>query len=525
MSHEYGWSEQQPPPEPRSSHPPQRASGPIIEERLHPLSPLVSLWLGVVALGWYAATSFIQGDPIWQDVDRFRTWLTEVPWWVFVAGGAVVLGLGFGYWSWWTTKFVIDDREFRLENLGAFQESRRIAFGRIQSVDVTQPFAARLLGLAQVRIDVGAEGGASLKYLTRKRAVEIRDHLMVRAHGPAASTAEPGRTASAWDDSAQGDQVLVRLTPGEIILSAFATLDMPFIMLGFLMPLVLGSIFDWNVLAWGGGLVGMGVALLGYLSHRLFGQFNYTLARTPTGLRITRGLLTLRSQTIPTHRVQAVTTNQPFPWRFLDRARLDITILGGPGDESDPTASMIYLPFGTPAQVQVALAALWPGLELERLRFTRTPARARWLDPLQWTWQGYAWDDQVLVGRAGWLHRRQFIVPHARLQAVTISQGPLERRLGLAGVRAETTHALSLTHIRHLDGAQARALAFTEMDRVRTSRMHALLHPPGAREASVSAAGIGVVPGGVPDVWTPPTAPLPTALPTSPGTTPGDSPD
>ena len=512
MSHLYGWPEQ-PASQPR---PAPAASGPVIEERLHPASPLVSLWLAIVALGWFAVTSFLQGDPIWQDVDRFRTWLTDVPWWVFIVAGGVVIGLGLGYWSWWTTKFVIDDREFRLENTGAFRESRRIAFTRIQSVDVTQPFAARLLGLAQVRIDVGAEGGASLKYLTRRRAVEIRDYLMVRAHGRAASAAEPGRTASAWDDSARGDRVLVRLTPGEIILSAVATLDMPFIVLGFLIPIVLGNLFDWNMLAWGGGLAGMALALFGYLSRRLFGQFNYTLARTPAGLRITRGLFTLRSQTIPIHRVQAVTTTQPFLWRFLNRARLDITILGAEGDEEDPTASTIYLPFGTPAQVQVALAALWPGLALERLVFIRTPERARWLDPLQWRWQGHAADDRVLAGRSGWLQRRQFIVPHARLQAVTVSQGPLERRLGLAGVQAVTTHLFGFTHIRHLDGPHARALAFAEMDRARTSRVDELLHPPGLREASVTADPAGVVLTATADVWTPPTAPLPHSLPAAP---------
>ena len=217
-------SDLHPTPEPPVPAPPATdqvvvpASAPVIEERMHPLSPLVSLWLGVVALGWFAVTSFLQGDPIWEDFDRLGEWLTSVPWWVFIAAGGVLIGLGFGYWGWWTTKFVIDDREFRLENTGAFQESQRIAFSRIQSVDVTQPFAARLLGLAEVKIDVGAEGGASLKYLRRARATEVRDYLMTRAHGRAVSTAEPGRTA-----------VKVRFGAGY---RAFEPQDAPYIELG-----------------------------------------------------------------------------------------------------------------------------------------------------------------------------------------------------------------------------------------------------------------------------------------------------
>ncbi|NLE19066.1 MAG: PH domain-containing protein, partial [Propioniciclava sp.] len=131
-----------------------------IEERLHPLTPFVNLWIGVVALGWFVVSSVLQGDPIWNDLGEMRERLQDMPWWVFLVAGGVVIGLGTGYWSWWTTRFVIDDQEFRLENTGAFQESKRIAFSRIQSVDVTQPFAARLLGLAQVKIDVGADDGA-----------------------------------------------------------------------------------------------------------------------------------------------------------------------------------------------------------------------------------------------------------------------------------------------------------------------------------------------------------------------------
>lgn len=485
-----------------------------IEERLHPLTPFVNLWIGVVALGWFVVSSVLQGDPIWNDLGEMRERLQDMPWWVFLVAGGVVIGLGTGYWSWWTTRFVIDDQEFRLENTGAFQESKRIAFSRIQSVDVTQPFAARLLGLAQVKIDVGADDGATLSFLKRSRATEIRDYLMTRATGRTATTSEPGREASAWDDTAQGDQVLARLNPGEIILSAFATMDIWFLMLAFAVPWVLGWLFDWSVLAWGGGMAGLALAILGSLSKRLFGQFNYTLARTPAGLRITRGLFTLRSQTIPVHRVQAVETRQPLLWRWLGRARLDITVLGLGGEDSESlSSSTIYLPFGTPAQVQVALAAIWPGLRLEELRFTRTPERARWLDPLQWQWMGFAVDDQVLVVRRGWLHRRQIVVPHARLQSVELSQGPFERRLGLASVTAKTTDLMGMGAISHLDAPHARALALAEMDRARAARVDELLDPPGLRTAAVEADPAGVVLVGVPDIWTPATAPLPTSLP------------
>lgn len=504
---------------PASDTPGPEAAGtrPVVEERMHPASPLVSMWLFVVALAWFAFTSFLQGepiweDPLWRDADALRARLTELPFWMYLVVGLPLVGLVMGYWGWWTTRFVIDDREFRLENTGAFQESKRIAFGRIQSVDVTQPFAARVLGLAEVKIDVGADDGATLRFLRRQRATEIRDHLMSRAHGRRGE-ATPGRATSAWDDSGAGDQMLIKLSPGDIIISAVLTQQVLFIALGALLPLILGNIFDWGVAA-AGGLVPLAIALVGYLGKRLFGQFNYTLARTPAGLRITRGLTTLRSQTIPIHRVQALTISQPLPWRWINRARLHVTILGlGDLDGGEElSTSTLYLPIGTPQQIQVAIAAIWPGLELERLTVTGAPARARWLHPFQFSWMGHALDDRVLVVRSGFTERSQAIVPHARVQGVKLLQGPLQRRLGLSSVDVNTTALLSAT-VPSLDAGDARALTFTQLDRARASRVNELEDPPGLRatlvpDASGDARIIGPEAPTPTDVWLPPTVAL-----------------
>lgn len=495
---------------------------PVVEERMHPASPLVNMWLFVVALAWFAFTSFLQGepiweDPLWRDADALRARLTELPFWVYLIVGLPLLGLGFGYWGWWTTKFVIDDHEFRLENTGAFQESKRIAFGRIQSVDVTQPFAARVLGLAEVKIDVGAEDGTTLRFLRRQRATEIRDHLMSRAHGRRGE-ATPGRTTSAWDDSGDGDQMLIRLSPRDIIISAVLTQQVLYIALGALLPLILGNIFNWGVAA-AGGLVPLAIALVSYLAKRLFGQFNYTLARTPAGLRITRGLTTLRSQTIPVHRVQALTISQPLPWRWINRARLHVTILGlGDLTEGEElSASTLYLPIGTPQQIQIAIAAIWPGLELERLTFTGPPARAKWLHPFQFSWMGHALDDRVIAIRTGFTERSQAIIPHGRVQAVRVSQGPLQRRLGLSSVDANTTSMISAT-VPSLDAGDARALAFAQLDRARASRVSELQDSRSLRatlvpDASGDARLVGPDAPPPTDVWLPPTVSLGTLTP------------
>jgi len=237
-------------PTPTTPTPP---GGPVVsEERMHPLTPIVRLWIGVVAFGWYVVTSLLEGqDPFW-DADALAL---NTPWWVPLVGAGLVIGLGAGYWSWWTTRFVIDAHEVRVENRGAFQESKRIAFSRIQSVDVAQPFAARLLGLAELRIDAGADAGTRLAFLTRARARELRDYLMVRAHGRDADPAAAAAPASAWDDLGAADLVLIRLTPADIVLGALLSLELLILVAAFAVPLAIAAWFDVPMLAIGGGLV------------------------------------------------------------------------------------------------------------------------------------------------------------------------------------------------------------------------------------------------------------------------------
>ena len=110
--------------------------------RTHPLTAVVQggLWAGaaIVGLGW----SSVQGDG-WGDL----------PWWVavlVVVGGGLLAGQLAGLVSWWTTRYVVDADELRIDSGVLVRRSRRASFERIQSVDVAEPALARLAGLAEV---------------------------------------------------------------------------------------------------------------------------------------------------------------------------------------------------------------------------------------------------------------------------------------------------------------------------------------------------------------------------------------
>ena len=90
---------------------------------------------------------------------------------------------------------------------------------------------------------------------------------------------------------------------------------------------------------------------------------------------------------------------------------------------------------------------------------------------------GWGSDESVLLTRNGWLTRTQQVVPHARVQSLALSQGPLTRRLGLASVDVHTTQALSFNAARHLDAATARDLLLAATRSARTARLNRLMTP------------------------------------------------
>jgi len=459
-------------------------TGQRVVERAHPLTPFVRGWLFFVAMiGWIgkdylpnssrSGSSFEQWNPLYIGL--------------VVLVIALLIGLS-GLVTWLTTKFVADETELSVETGWLFRRSNRIAYSRIQSVDMVQPLAARIFGLAEVKIDVGGEGATKLQYLTRARATELRDYLMRRAHGQQVSVAESNASAATnvLDDLGATDKVLIRVPAKDLIIGALLSHELLFIVLGFLLPAA--TVFGVGLLiatftgrdiptanfAIGFGLLfPMAMAIFSFLSKRVLGQFNYTLAETRAGLRITRGLTSLTSQTVPANRIQSIRIAQPILWRLIGRSRLDIEVLGYgslTGDEDSSGTSTILLPIGTQQMVDTALHAVWPGLRLDQIQFRRNPERSKVLDPLTYGWLAYGLDDQVVVARTGWLTRIQSIVPHARLQSVRVTQGPWERKLELANLEFHTTGLLKRHAIHHLDAADARRLLFDEADRAKTAR-------------------------------------------------------
>ena len=400
--------------------------------------------------------------------------VTDIPW-PYITGGIalVVLLAGAGsFLTWWFTRYVIDETELRIETGMATKRSRRIGFNRIQSVDLVQPLVARIFSLAELRIEAGSGEGAKIRYLPRKEATRLRDYLLARAHGQEAADPSAESTASVLSDTASTDRVIVTINPAQLVGGLLLSGDFLIMLLLPVVALIAGAVFDFWLYALP-ALLPYAFGLVGIVSRRVINQFNYSLADTGHGLRITRGLTNLTSQSLPVDRIQGIRIRQPLLWRRFDWHRVDVDVLGyGSSDEGagKPDANSLLLPVATRAQLEAALAGCLPGVDPDAVALTPVPRRARWLRWWNFWSIGYGVDERVAINTEGWMTRKKEIVPHGKTQSARISQGPLQRRLGLANVHIDTTKGPVDWAVPHLDADHARDFVLDQMVRAHRAR-------------------------------------------------------
>ncbi|SDB80667.1 putative membrane protein [Raineyella antarctica] len=426
-------------------------------ERPHPLTPLVRGWIVLVA-GIFGFS---------QNITDIMSGRSELPpWWVLVGLlllVAVAAGLA-GLASWWFTRFVIDDDEVRVETGWLQRRSRRVAFDRIQSVDVDQPLAARLLGLAELRIEAGAgESATRLRYLQRTRAYTLRDYLLQRAVGQRATVADVGQgpQAGALVDASAADRVLLAMSPARIVGAFLLSAELWWSVVLGVVVVGVGRGLGVEVISLA-ALFPLALGLVSAISRRLVHQYNFRLLRTPLGgLRVTAGLTRLGSQSLPLDRIQGVRISQSLLWRIPGWWQADIDMVGvsaGNEDGEDRRESTV-LPAGTTGELGFVLAQVLPGIDLGAVQLHRVPARVRWIRWFDQQTLRWGATPQAAIADSGLLVRHGEIVPLHKFQSVRLTQGPLQRLLRVASVHLDTTPGPVHHVARHLPVEQARPYA------------------------------------------------------------------
>ncbi|WP_010523637.1 PH domain-containing protein [Nesterenkonia sp. F] len=480
--------------------------------RVHPLSPVVRGWLALVAIPFVALTSNWETiTDLWEALRSGE--LTEAAGrhpmiTLAVIGGILLLILlifgGFAL-SWWFTRYKITDDHVMVKSGIFVRQHRQARIDRVQAVDLRQPLLARLTGLAELKFEVAEGDGtaATLAFLTRSAAEQMRTEIMDRASGRTAArdrsagsageqsddAEQPGDGGQSGDGAPDGpaapasgsaratppelpeaeDRQIVQVPTGRLIGSVLTGgLTVALLVVVLLTGLASGVGLTIFVLSGGDladdpgarlgaslsgislaslpALIPAAIGLLAGYYQQFSSGFRFTATMTAAGLKLRYGLLETTTQTVPPGRVQAIQIQRPLLWRPFGWARIMVVVAGyGAGEKRS-----VLLPVGTREDVLAVVAEMFPDLQVadpaalidegltgidEDGAFTAGPRAARWLDPIVRRRRGGTVTPAALLARDGRLGRRLTLVPHERIQSLSIQQGPVQRLAGLATLR------------------------------------------------------------------------------------------
>jgi putative membrane protein len=421
--------------------------------RLHPLSPLVRSGRGVLAVLALAglSTSGAVGSgngPHWYDLVLAA----------IVAVAAIV--------NWLVTRWKLDGATLRIETGLLRRDSRQLPVARIQAVDLVRPFLARMLGLAELRVRLAGSGAADgrLAYLTEPAAVALRARLLAAHHGLDPATPEPA------------EQIVTSVPAGRLVGSAL-TSTVPVALVVVAAGVVVTTLAPAGLLAAAGTLVWWLVIAATMVWRHVSSQYGFTVAVSPDGVRIRRGLLGTVAETIPVQRVQAVRMVEPLLWRPFHWCRLEVDVAGHGGHEGEGTDAVrkALLPVGGPDEARRLLSITLPA---PPPAVTPPPRRARWKAPLSYHFLAAGHDETLAVSVTGRIRRETTWVPLAKAQSMRLVQGPLQRRLGLATVHLDAAGRHVRAEFRERAQEQARSLVAELAALSRNARKIAALATP-----------------------------------------------
>lgn len=346
------------------------------------------------------------------------------------------IGLILGTLSWWFTRYHLDELSVHRRSGIFFKKERTIRLESVQSVDISRPLVARLLGISELRFEVADGSGEALhiKYLSRVKATRLRRAALqsisilraqggVRGTGVGAgyrpdaplpsgaaypvSSAQPGMSQSGsvpetaayprptalpvpagnFPESGSPEGVVAfRLSTGRLIMSILLE------NLVWVVPLVIVMGVSAIITAVFSGLSPLYIPMVALpsLGAPLIGYAGALWARFDNSARFRiyrgdRGALTLRygftgthTQNVLPERVQAVQVEQSILWKMFGWYRVTMTIAGVGVDRSNQggLTRNVALPVGNERETMTVLRLLLPELDEQQAQVLMAAARS-----------------------------------------------------------------------------------------------------------------------------------------------------
>jgi len=453
----------------------------------------------------------------------------------------IALWVGLGLLSWWRRAYAVDADGVYLRSGILSRKLRTARLPRIQSVDVVHPLLGRIFGLGQLTVEVagGRDSRVVIGFLTTRELQTLRDRILdlaagqIDLPGPASEGGAVGASAVGRDtggidnatsavrpeglapEGVAGSQAAPeqRAVPmrashfqehplysvdGATLLGSLLRSSSVYVLglavIGMLsagiLILVSDSMTGSEALTIISSYLTMVIAMATIVWSHFNSAWNFQAAATPSGIRMSYGLTSETSRTLPPGRVHGVGLTGPILWRRKDWWKVDVTVAGREDRSQDGQNRQfgnLLLPVGVR---DTALRALWlvvpdlgvpdpdrllaqaligrdddgvgdpqaPAGSAER-GFVRLSRRGWLFRPLTWRRAAIALTDTCVIIRHGRWRRRVAVFPYERIQSLRVRQGPLARRRGLASLRLDMVAQEVPASITNLDAADAKALA------------------------------------------------------------------
>ena len=324
---------------------------------------------------------------------------------------------------YFTLRYRIEDAHFYVDQGLIFRTTRTIPVDRIQNIDLTQNVLHRIFNVAEVKVETasGTEAEAVLRVLSMEEVDTLRKAIFAGKQLLTAKQTQKLPTESA-DAKSEFVESLSPVSQASDIAHANDPADVeevwkiPFVDLvkvglasnrGLVMLGVglvtfdqfnkngyetvfafLTDYFPKDTSSQGFYLQVIAAAVLGFVLLRLVGIvwyvlrfYDYKLQQRGDDLRLSCGLLTRVSATVPRKRIQFVSVQQNLIMRWFGIATIRIETAGGATDASKPNQSIgktWFMPVIPVSEVPQLVNLLRPGVDwdLERFDFQGLAPRA-----------------------------------------------------------------------------------------------------------------------------------------------------
>lgn len=396
--------------------------------------------------------------------------------------GAGVLGVGGSVLWWYQFRWRVEEDAFVIEQ-GLLERRRRvIPYERIQTVEVGRRLRHRVFGVVELIVEtVGSDKAeGTLAALDPDTAQRLRARLL-------RLEATSGRVRPGEVVGEEPGDLLARMSVGDLLAAGLTggRVGVAAVVLGLAQEVLgerfadsmqrLPGLFGPQVLIALAVLTALAIFSVSVVATALM-YWDFTVRRDGANLRVRRGLLNQRLDTIPLRRIQAIRVEENLVRRLLGFASVKVVVAGRAGGrQARDTGTLLPLArrgealglvesvLGRPGLGSAVLAPMPRGARDRRLvRAAGATAAvtlpmvfllgwigltglavavpALWLAVAAYRSLGHGSHDDVVLAKSGVFVQRTTYVPEHSLQSLALTSSPWQRRRRLASVHLQIAH-------------------------------------------------------------------------------------